>query len=220
MTKKVIGAKGGSAYAQPMDPTKSGEDFIGDTTGLTGITTGSASKTSATPQDQPKDHNKNHLPGGTSESQTNDSSHGRLSPNINIDDEKYNKETLAGMSQVQRDIAEDIATESDLPSSDTRTTQNNSDDDVPYTVNRRNASGDDSPGSDELNTESAPYYQPENLGEQAISGSAPDPTADDDTLEVAHAAGTQLKEKDNLENPQPVDLAEDVDRAEAEIRES
>lgn len=54
-------------------------------------------------------------------------------------------------------------------------------------------------------------------GEESISGSAPDPESDDDLLANAHAVGQQLGE--DLEHPQEVDIARDIDAAEKHHRE-
>lgn len=211
------GEKGGAA-AQPMNPTTSGEDFLGDTTGMTGVTTGSANKTSATPNDAAKDENKNHLPGGILESQSTDDHGRRLSEEIDKPEE-YDKNTLKGMSDAKVAEAEDLATESDIASSDT--TQTTSDPNAsPYTVNKQNASGDDSPGAEDINTAHAPFMHPSNEGQQSISGTESDPTADDDTQAVAHATGIQIDEDTDMEHPEEVDLGSDIDKAEADIRNS
>lgn len=209
------GQKGG-ASAQPMNPTTSGEDFIGDTTGLTGVTTGSAGKTSATPNDTQKDENKNHLPGGIQEPTTQEETGRRLSPEL-YDTEEYDKNTLEGMSQVRSDEVEDLATEKDTEGSDMH--KEPFDPNLkPYTVNKQDAPGDDTPGTEDMNTASAPFAHPSNEGQQSISGSEPDPTSDDDTQAAAHAAGMQLNEDSDMEHPQEIDLARDIDEAERDLR--
>jgi hypothetical protein len=214
MKKDKQGSKGG-AVGQPIDPTRSGEDFIGDTTGLTGVTTGNAEKTSATPTDTFKDENKNHLPGGIIPSKINDVHGRRLSPDLYIDEE-YDKDTFRGMSSTRAAIGEDIATEDDVENSGVALESAIDSDKEPYLVNKKDASGNDAPGTDGNNSSGATYSQPEHLGEQAVSGSTPDPTADDDTLEAAHAVGTQLNEDE--EHPQELDIARDIDKAEESIR--
>jgi hypothetical protein len=208
------GSKGG-AMSQPMDPTKSGEDFLGDTTGLTGVTTGSARQTSSTPNDQLKDENKNHLPGGITDIKTTDTTHNSLSPELTNETE-YAKNTRKGMSDEMLADAKDTATEEDQDDQTTRV--NTHTNESAYLVNVKDAAGDDSPGSEEINTRQASYSQDDSLGEQSISGSTPDPTSDDDTLEAAHAVGTQLDEDE--ENPQDLDIARDIDKAEKALRES
>ncbi len=165
------GKKGGGAMAQPLDPTTNAEGFLGDATGLSGITS-----------------NKN------SSQQTSQDYPART-----MSDAKY-KESM------------DIASEEDvdMPS------DKNHGGSIPYTVNIQNASGDDSPGSDEINTESAPFNHPSNQGQQSISGSETDPTSDDDTLDAAQAVGTQMDEDE--EHPRELDIASDIDRAEESIR--
>jgi hypothetical protein len=209
------GQKGGTA-AQPMNPTTGAEDFIGDTTGLTGVTTGSAGKTSATPNDKQKDENKDHLPGGIMESTNQEDTGRRLSEELH-NTEEYDKNTLRGMSDVKAAEAEDLATEEDTKLSDTNVDPvdpNAS----PYTVNKQNASGDDSPGTEDINTAQAPFTQPSNEGQQSVSGSETDPTADDDTQAAAHAAGTQLDEDSDQEHPQELNLGRDIDKAERDLR--
>ena len=212
---KNKGLKGG-ASAQPMDPTTNAEDFLGDTTGLTGVTTGSAGKTSATPNDKPMDDNKNHLPGGIQESFTNEDTGRRLSPEL-YDTEEYDKNTLKGMSHVKVAEAEDLATEKDTESNDSEASPIDADV-IPFTVNKQNASGDDSPAADDINTSQAPFMHPSNEGQQSISGSEPDPTSDDDTLDAAHAVGSQLNEDDSMEHPQELDIARDINQAERDLR--
>jgi hypothetical protein len=51
-------------------------------------------------------------------------------------------------------------------------------------------------------------------GEQSASGDMPDPTSDDDTLANAQMMGFQLDE--DSENPKPLNMAADIDRAEEE----
>src|SRR5581483_1340556 len=95
---------------KPLDPTRSREDLIGDTTGMTGVTTGNAQQTSATPNDIPKDQNKDHLPGGilpdNIESNASD-----IIPEEAVNDVEYKKNMLKDMSDVMVAAAEDIATE-------------------------------------------------------------------------------------------------------------
>lgn len=47
---------------------------------------------------------------------------------------------------------------------------------------------------------------PAEQGEESVSGDAPDPESDDDTLLNAHAVGAQLNE--DLEHPQELDSSE------------
>jgi hypothetical protein len=57
---------------------------------------------------------------------------------------------------------------------------------------------------------------PEVLGELSVSGDMPDPESDDDTLLNSHEVGLRLDE--DYENPQPLNIAEDVAMAEADRR--
>lgn len=206
---------------RPLDPTRSGGDSIGDTTGMTGITTGSAKGVSATPDDVQKDQNKAHLPGSIASEEGETDNIGQV-PKESVSDEIYRKHVRAGMSDVKGDASEDLANEAEItgtassnaPSAVTASQANND----AKGVNIQNASGDDSPGSEDINTETAPYQQPENLGGQSVSGSNPDPTSDDDTQANAHGVGEQLGESENEENPQEIDIGRDVDEAEEYLR--
>lgn len=215
---KNKGSKGG-AMSAPLDSSRSGEDFIGDTTGLTGVTTGSAQKTSATPNDTQKDENKDHLPGGIiTTPNIKQETGGRLPTEID-NEEEYAKHTLQNMSPTKAAEANDLASESDDTSSDDQNIPNRAhvqEDTEPYQVNKQDASGDDAPGVGYHNTSSATFSQDDNLGEQSVSGSTPDPTADDDTLANAQAVGTQLHEDD--EHPQELDIARDIDKAENDLK--
>jgi hypothetical protein len=204
-------------HNRPMDPSKSGEDFLGDTTGLTGVTSGSAAGTSATPQDTKKDENKNHLPGGITIGRGKTDDIGEI-PATAIDEDAYNADIIKGMSQARIDAINDIASEDDTPDHSSETVSDEEIEKDAIGVNIQNAAGDDSPGSEDVNTETAPYQQPENIGEQAASGSESDPTADDDTQANAFGMGEQLGEDADEENPQPVGLGEDVDKSEDYFR--
>jgi hypothetical protein len=84
---------------------------------------------------------------------------------------------------------------------------------------------------EEVHLEPEPNYDPEEAGnktldegvppdvegEQSLGGDMPDPEADDDVLEAAHKAGLALGE--DYEHPKPVDIAEDVAKAEKGLRE-
>lgn len=213
MKQDEQGKKGGGAMAQQLDPTHSGEDFMGDTTGLAGVTTDNAQKTSRTPKARFNDQNKDHLASGIMHSNPSDDHGRRLSPE-SYDHEEYDKNINKQMSPTKAAVAEELASEDEK---DSISNPLHTDPEVElYQVNKKDASGDDSPGTDDINTASATYYVPEHLGEQSISGSAPDPTADDDTLEAAQAMGTQLDEDE--EHPQELDIARDIDTAEESLR--
>lgn len=72
--------------------------------------------------------------------------------------------------------------------------------------------GNESTGTSTVNTTDAPQQQPDNQGEQSASGTTPSPDAGNDTLADAQAAGTQLGE--TPENPQPLNVGDDVNKAE------
>lgn len=160
------------------------------------------------------DDNKSTLPGGISEPQSTDDT-GRRLPEELQNTEAYDKNALQGMSQVKAADAEGIATEKDITPHNTHVNPTDSEQE-PYTVNKQDSAGNDSPGSDNLNTASAAVTQDDHLGEQSISGTTPDPTADDDTLAAAQAVGTQMDE--DTEHPKELDIAGDIDKAEQDLR--
>jgi hypothetical protein len=193
---------------RPLDSTRSGEDLIGDTTGMTGITTGKTSYTSSTPTDDKKDENKNHLPGGLMDNNDSDASDSTM-PITSDKQEKHNAQI--GLSDARMDRVNDIASE---PDEKETTDLMLNDKATPDTDNEKlhDALSDTSLEDNTINTTSAPYAQPYNQGEQSVSGSTPDPDADDDTLANAQAMGTQLEEDE--EHPQELNLAGDIDKAE------
>jgi len=67
------------------------------------------------------------------------------------------------------------------------------------------------------NTNDVASTQPYSQGEQSVSGSSPDPESDDDTLANAQAVGMQLLE--DVEHPQEIDIARDIDAAERSHRD-
>lgn len=69
------------------------------------------------------------------------------------------------------------------------------------------------PGDDTL----SPDAPPQRKGEQAASGHMPDPESDDDMLQASHDMGLRLDE--DLHNPQPLNIAEDVAKAEKHHRD-
>lgn len=58
---------------------------------------------------------------------------------------------------------------------------------------------------------------PSVLGDQTVSGENPDPESDDDTLQNVHDVGLGLDE--DYDNPQPLDIAKDVEEAERAHRD-
>lgn len=191
---------------RPIDPTRNAEDLQGDTSGMTGVTRGTSEQTSAEPSEIDKD--TSYFRGGTIEDvQTIPSGIEKSA----INDDAYKKEVVEGMSTERAEVADDIASEpadveptapekpieepmeQSLPDHNTQTT--------PYTT-----------------TEEAPYNHPYNKGEQSVSGTTSDVEADDDTLANAQDAGFQPHE--TTENPQEIDAARDIDRAEENLRNS
>lgn len=229
---------------RPLDPSRDVADIIGDTTGMTGVTVGSAHAGSAEPKDPYTDDNKQHLPGGIEEG-------GTASPIGEVEEERYGDEAykqsvVSGMSQAAADVIEDKATEprenleqnqqqqenvgypnfspnsslTDGSIKDTVKEGSYQEEDIDNInnqtdVNLRNAPGDDSPNSNVINTETAPYHGSENLGESSASGTTPDPTADDDVEKNANLMGQQLNKADGQEE---VDISRDIDSEENDLQ--
>lgn len=198
---------------RPLDPNKNSSDLMGDPSGMTGWTVGSGSDTSAEPtEEQPSTDN---LPGGIVQSETAQAPTGI--PKEAVSEKMYNHNTWQGMSQQAGSVSDDRAEEGEQFTSVTDMIQSTneaeeSSDTYDSTALKRNEVGNDTPGFSGVNTESAPYTQPENIGEQEVSGSTTDPASDDDTLANAQAVGTQLDE--TADNPQELDVGEDIDKAE------
>lgn len=223
---------------RPLDPTRSGGDLVGDTTGMTGITTGSSEQISATPNDKPKNENKEHLPGGIDTSyQTTPV--GEV-PRESIDDIKYKKDAARGESQTYANNANDIASE--VKGGDNKPGEKIIDPDTindtvdeflwsaisdkseneadPTNIDIKNTSSlmdeETATGIDINDNNNVGENSPSELGEQSISGTTPDPSSDDDTLENAHIMGEQMNEDE--ENPKEIDIARDIDEAEEDLR--
>ncbi len=79
-------------------------------------------------------------------------------------------------------------------------------------VTKEETIGVDTLEIDDSNSISMSNTQPEELDELSNSGSTPDPDSDDDTLKNAQAAGFQLEE--DIEHPQELNMARDLDKAE------
>lgn len=120
------------------------------------------------------------------------------------------KRALANRSDYRKEQDANMASEEDHPEKIATNTLGESEK-TGVTVNAKDAAGDDSPHTDEINTVRAPFQQPENLGQQAANASMPDPTSDDDTLQNAQAVGTQMDEDD--EHPEELGMGRDIDKA-------
>ncbi len=136
-----------------------------------------------------------------------------------IDD--TNTKLVQGMSEEKRRESDDIASEAEQFYSVADMIRQTDDKDTPrdpYDENRlrKEEVGEDSPNLDTINTESAPYTNSKNVGEQEVSGSNPDPASDDDMLTDAQDVGTQLGE--TSEHKQPLQLGDDIDAAENSIK--
>lgn len=196
---------------RPLDPNRNSSDLMGDPSGQTGWTVGSGPDTSAEPtEEQPGTDN---LPGGILHDETRHPETGI--PKEAVNNKIYNHNTWQGMSQVEGDLSDERAEEGESFTSVTDMIRN-SEPPEEKTFNRNTLKdesvGDDTPGFDGINTESAPYSHPENVGEQEVSGSTTDPNSDSNALDNAQAVGTQLDE--TPENPKELGIGEDIDKAE------
>ena len=194
---------------RPMDPTQNAQDFLNDTQGLSGVTQGGLQQSSTEPEEKLED--TSFIRGGVNQDPTQISPTGL--PKSAVNDDEYAKKVQEGMSSESLKSNNDVASEpSNAPSSPSENEQK-------ATEELRTGVPDDF--GDQTNTkhnttQDVPYQQPYNQGEQdAVGGTTSDPRTDDDTLEMAHRAGFQPDE--TTENPQPVDAARDIDKAERDI---
>lgn len=219
---------------RPLDPTRNAADLMGDTTGLTGITQGSAQQTSATPKDDKYiQDDELHLPGGIEKTtKPNPTGTGTEA----LSEKRYNETMKDEMSDVQKRHADDIASERDMTSTPkqdplgsatitnygTNATSDTTDED---TLDQNNNGPNGVIDADEQSAQSIDpndssgfvhENSPSEIGEQSVSGDEPDPDSDDDTLANAHHMGQQPDE--DLEHPKPIDIADNVDAAEEHIR--
>jgi hypothetical protein len=218
---------------RPLDPTRNAQDMFGDTSGMTGVTQGGLQQSSAEPSDTLQDTTEIH--GGVIQNPTHPSPTGYTKSEVGSDE--YKQAVQQGMSNEARNNVTDVATE---PSQTDQTANANPDPVSPQdiTLTQGGDSGNtqapdtahamntgvstamgDQDGSRFVNTQDAPYKDPESTGEEdAAGGTTPDVRTDDDTLEMAQRAGMQPDE--DPEHPKPVDIARDVDNAEERIKKS
>lgn len=138
--------------------------------------------------------------------------------NRSIRDALYDHTVWQGMSQESGRESDDTASETEQFDSVSDFTH---DAELESAVNpydetklRTEEVGDDSSDPHISNTNAAPYLNPENTGEQEVSGSTPDPASDDDMLQNAQAVGGQQGE--DSEHPQ--ELNPDIDKSEEAIK--
>lgn len=181
---------------RPMDPTRDAEDFLGDPSGRTGVTTGDPSQISAEPDDSKQDDSMlggGSLPGNNPTGFTKDE----------VSDEAYDHDVLNGMSRTEKKYADDMASEDELLTRDLRNSITDDADDPMGTSNPANA-------------QDIPIAE---SGEETASGSAPGVESDDDVGEMMKAYTGRDPDPD-MDNPQELGAADPVDEAEEEIRES
>ena len=196
---------------RPLDPSRNASDLMGDPSGMTGWTTGNAKDTSAEPSG--KEPSTDNLPGGIINHPTKTLPTGI--PKEAISKKVYDENALKGMSKEKARESEERASDAEIFSSASELVSSPSQketDTLDKNKLREDEVGQDSSSPDIINTESAPYVNPENVGEQEVSGSTPDPDADADTLAKAQAVGTQLDE--TADTPQELDVGGDIDKAE------
>lgn len=201
--------KGQEVPERPIDPSRSGQDVIGDTSGLTGITTGNPKNVSAEPEDNPENLDLDQQPGGVIS--TKNPPPGSLGvPNESYTEKTYEKNT-------SREIGAEEAKSSNERASENENEAMESPSGVADAVTQQGAgtssTNENVPSGGQFNEHQLSSDAPPSVtGEQAVSGDMPTPDSDDDTLANAQAVGTQTHE--DSEHPEEVDIGRDVDEAE------
>lgn len=193
---------------RPLDPTKNAEDLMGNV-GASGITTGGAQQTSASPGDTTKDSTD--FRGGVLNDPTKVPAN-RQDP-TQYSDKAYNKQVLRGMSSVAAKNADDEASGRDVPDPTGKDLPPANDGYDKTLEKMGNATQEDAEKN--IMTQEAPFENPDNLGAQdAAGGTMSAPETDDDVGEMNERVGLQ-KDKDG-DDPQEVDIAGAIDEAEEE----
>jgi hypothetical protein len=177
---------------RPLDPTRDAEDFLGDPTGRTGVTTGDPRQISAEPDEVDKDTSV--LRGGEVEDPTHSNPTGI--PEEDINDAVYDKKVLQGMSNVRIAVNDDLASEEENPAS-------------------RSESGPDTPVDFNYDADFSKDMQNSDhgSGEDNASGTTSDPESDDDVGNMM-ARVTGHDPDPNMDNPQELGIAEEIDEDE------
>ncbi len=213
--RKLKTKKNKKVEERPLDPTRNAADFFGDTTGLTGITEGSNKRTSAEPTAE--DIDTEHLPGGIIEDDKKPVTVGI--PREVQSDKIYNKRTLSNMSPDRAKINEELASEpeensavdSKIPDKDEEEMLDDNKEHLHFTRQNRQ--------SRFTNTEDADHTSPAEQGEVSVSGTTPDVESDDNTEENEREVGLlDNTEGEDVGNPQEIDIAEKIDKAEEDYR--
>jgi hypothetical protein len=177
---------------RPLDPTRDAEDFLGDPTGRTGVTTGDAGQISAEPDEVDKDDSV--IRGGEIDNPTHRNPTGILEETIN--DAAYNKQAVNGMSGTRTALNNDLASEKenaqpeDKPGNGTQT-------DFNYDADFSKTMHDSDHGS----------------GEDEASGTTPDVESDDDVGDMM-ARVTGHDPDPNMDNPKELGMGEETDEDE------
>lgn len=196
---------------RPLDPSRNASDLMGDPSGMTGWTVGSGQDTSAEPTEEQT--STDNLPGGILQHETSHPPTG--TPKEAVSSKVYEKNNLQEMSREKAAEAEEMANEAESFTSVSDIVGSNEEEDQPDTYDPSKLRKDEVGGNRPIiNTESAPYVNPENIGEQDVSGSTPDPSSDDDTLYNVQAVGGQQGE--DSEHPKELDTG--LDESEEYIR--
>lgn len=110
MAKKGNQSKKRKVHERALDPTRDAQDIIGDTTGLTGITSGNPKNISAEPDEIWQD--ESNLPGGVIENEKQKEN--EENPAIIETDKKIEKEKiLKGMSPTKKNQVKEQGSEPD-----------------------------------------------------------------------------------------------------------
>lgn len=197
---------------RPLDPSRNSSDLMGDPSGMTGWTVGKGQDTSAEPTE--RQPGMDNLPGGVLQNETSHPPTG--TPKEAVSSRVYDKNNLQEMSREKAREAEEMADEAESFTSVSDMIRSADDEDQPDTYDpsklRKDEVGKTGPI---INSESAPYVNPENIGEQEVSGSTPDPSTDDDALYNVQAVGGQQGE----DPEHPKELNTGMDNAEEYIKD-
>lgn len=208
---------------RPLDPSRNAQDLIGDTSGLTGITTGSPKQSSAEPTDTAQLENTAHLPGGV-EDLPGKTELG--TPSDATNSKLYISKTQEGMSDTYKSKAEELASgrknivsgDQSAIANDTAKAHEEQDRPKKFLTNPAQFPAGVAGGQVTTANRQVPHVSvPSSQGEQSVSGDMPSPESDDDTLANAQQVGSQVDE--DTEHPEEVDIARDIDEAEEWHRE-
>lgn len=192
---------------KPLDPSADAERLMGDSTGNTGITTDATNEDGNSPNNVQID--KTHLPGGV---QPNDTKVTNSMPHpTNPDQNSTMTQSLPDEAALR---AQDIATEPSQAESVEVTHEQTQNDIQQSQPGRTDLDGDPTIKNSMINTATPPHT----TDEQSVSGTTPDPEQiqQNTTLDMAQNMG--LYENASDENPQELNIAAEIDKDEAALR--